>query len=45
MRVRRSSRSQSAGGGLGPPVGDPVPGAGHWLDAEHPDMLPWLVSR
>lgn len=22
-----------------------VPGAGHWLDAEHPDILAWLVAR
>ena len=22
-----------------------VPGAGHWLDADHPDMLAWLAAR
>jgi pimeloyl-ACP methyl ester carboxylesterase len=22
-----------------------VPGAGHWLDADHPDMLAWLSAR
>jgi pimeloyl-ACP methyl ester carboxylesterase len=22
-----------------------VPGAGHWLDAQHPDMLAWLTAR